>query len=238
MKSHASGVSSNHWFAARIAIGCLATILTLRASHAETIAASNVPDAYQYSGFFTSIGYASNTNGGFANTAVSQRFVPDQSGPLSKLLLYVRERVGAVPFKIAIRSDQGGLPGALLGEKSFSASQIPAGYSPPDGPTLLDMASLGVILSAGSTYHAVFRTDSPIWGDSQYHMHIVRPHGGSFGLPYLHSRNGGATWPSSGSLYGLEVPLKAIVVPEPSSALLAIVAAACFASRRYTRRRC
>ena len=232
MKTKVLRLSGIAWFANLLMLGFVATLLSLRTAQADIIVASNVPATFQYSAFFTSVGYAHDTNGGFANTAVSQRFVSTHSGALSKLLVFVGEQVGAVPLKVSIRSDLAGFPGTTIAEKTFAASELPPTYYPPGSPTLLDMASLGVILNAGTTYHAVFRTDSAIWGDSQYHMHLVRPHADYFGLLHRHSRDGGLTWPDSYELFGLEIPLQVLVVPEPSTAAISIGAIALLAMRR------
>jgi len=187
-----------------------------RLAFADTLAASNLPDEWQNSGFFTSIGYASDTNGGFQNTAHSQRFIPSHSGTLSHLTTFLAQRVGGVPLKVGVWRDSGGLPGVLLGERSFRHTMFPTNYHPPNPSTDLDFSTAGIVLEAGTTYHAVFRTDSAVWQDDQYTSHILRPHSGSFGLPYLHSRDGGQTW-NGGSILGLEAALQVYVVPEPAA---------------------
>lgn len=98
---------------------------------------------------------------------------------------------------------------------SFVESAFPTSYFPPNLPTTLDFAALGIQLEAGTTYHIVFRTDSAVFHDYRYALHALNSHAGSFGLPYLYSPDGTATW-QSGS-YSLEVPLQVAIIPEPAS---------------------
>jgi hypothetical protein len=141
-----------------IALVALPVLVDARVAVAELVVASNFPPTWQFSGFREDVGYAATSNGGFLNTSHSQRFVPTQGGKLSSLTVFMDHRVIGDPLLVAIRTDSGGLPGALLGEASFAGSHFPASYFPPNPPTRLDMSALDVILQAGTTYHAVFRT--------------------------------------------------------------------------------
>lgn len=221
MKKHALGDFSSRRFAILMALG-LAVVISRVPSSKAAIVASNVPDGFAYSGFRLDVGYASSTNGGFANTAFAQPFIPNSSGQLSQLLVYMSERNGSLPLKVSIRRDSGGKPGSSLGETTISAAAIPSSYFPPESPTLLNLSSLNLFLNAGQKYHVVFRTDSALSGSWYYSSHILNPHAKSFGMPYVHSRDGGITWPETGAFYGLEVPIKVFVVPEPALASLIV----------------
>lgn len=217
----AFGDFSSRRFAIFVAL-CVAAVISRLPSSQAAIVASNVPDSFVSSGFRLDVGYASSANGGFANTAFAQPFIPNNSGQLSQLLVYMGERNGSSPLKVSIRRDSGGKPGVSLGEIAIGASTLPSSTSPPPSPTLLNLSTLGLSLNAGQKYHVVFRTDSALSGSWYYSSHILRPHAESFRMPYVHSRDGGTTWPETGELYGLEVPIKVFVVPEPAQASMIV----------------
>ena len=203
----------------------------------STIVATNVsPFQYESSGYRTDVGYSSSTNGGFLNTAHSQRFVPNQSGELTSLRVLIRHRSGTEPLRVAIRTDSGGAPGTLLGEKSFPHSLFPTSYTTPGNDRQLDFSDLGIELVEDAIYHAVFRTSTALSGSWHYSSHIVRPAAGRFGLPYLHSRDGGLTW-NSGSPTGLETSLEvsANTIPEPGAVLLVLFGVATHVSFGFRR---
>lgn len=182
------------------------------ASQAAVVAASNFQNSFVASGIRTDVGYNRDE---FLNTAVSQRFVAGASGRLLSLTTLMNRQSATAPLIVSIHADNGSQkPGAQLGQREFSGNVFPSSYFPPSGPTVLDMSTLGIELAAGVRYHAVFRTTTAIPGGIQYSSHLMYPHARSFGLSYLHSRDGGVTW-DSGSRSGAEAPLAVTVVPEP-----------------------
>lgn len=199
---------------------------------ADTVVADNFTPTFTGSGFRTDVGYAGNPN--FTNEAPAQRFIPSESGTLTSVTTYIqrwRAPEATPDLHVSIRADQGGMPGAVLGEQSFPAAGFATSYFPPNPPLTFDLSSLNVPLLAGQPYHVVFRTDTALAGDFYYSLHVLRPHAGSFGSDYVDSPDGGATWGvRAGS--GLEIPVQVQAVPEPASGLLAVGALAWAAGPR------
>jgi hypothetical protein len=204
------------------------------ASQAAVVAASNFQSGFVASGIRTDVGYRRDE---FLNTAHSQRFVAELGGRLLSLTAMINRNSATTPLVVSIYADNGSQkPGALLGRREFGGNVFPTSYFPPSGPTVLDMSTLAIQLAAGVQYHAVFTTATAIPGGIQYSAHLMYPHAGSFGLPYLHSRDGGATW-NNGSGSGAEAPLTVTVVPEPASYSVLIATLLLMQRRRGLARR-
>jgi hypothetical protein len=211
------------------------------AARADVIVADNFTPAYESSGFRTDVGYASPTGQTpvFTNKAPSQPFIPSAGGTLSSLSAFIQRwdpAASTPPLKVSVRTDDAGRPGAILGEQSFASSLFTTSYAPPNGPITLDLSSLGVNLQAGTPYHLVFRTDTPNATFANYSLHVIRPHAGSFGLPYRDSLDAGASWTLPPSGLALEIPVRVSVVPEPAGAAVVLVTGACGILARRRRR--
>jgi hypothetical protein len=170
-----------------------------RLARADTLVADNFTPAFQFSGYRTDVGYRSpaGTSDNFLNMAPAQRFVPSQGGPLSTITSFMLHWPGTAPdIHVSIRADNVGRPGAILGERSFTAAQFPDSYFPPNSPVSLDLSSLNITLSPAVPYHVVFRTDTAVVSWAYYSLHMMHPHAGSFGFPAYESRDG---WPCAGA---------------------------------------
>jgi hypothetical protein len=218
----------------KLAFVLLGVVAVITAARADIVVADNFTPSFTFSGFRTDVGYRSppGSSTTFLNMAPAQRFIASQPGQLTSVTSYMMRWSASSPdIHISIRADSGGRPGAILGERSFTAGDFPASYFPPNPPVTLDLSSLNLTLSASQPYHVVFRTDTSVVSSAFYSLHMQNPHANSFGFAAYESRDGGATWPALPSAFGLEIPLQVRVVPEPS-AIAWLVICACAARRR------
>ena len=191
-------------------------------AHADIIAANNLTSPPSYSSFDLGIGFAGNTvSGPFTNETPAQEFTAGASGTITTLTASVGQfQPGGVSLDVSILGVSGGLPGALLGTVSFTPSQVSA--SAFTSPTVFDLSSAGISLTAGQDYFARFSVATPISSSIRYQALLLNTSTSSFGFAAIDSPDGGATWlaPVIPNEIGLTVRVGQTAVPEPLNLFL------------------